>query len=127
MHIRLSPVLICRIIFILLLVLVMVLSLAPVSQPDFSPNDKVNHFIAYGTLSFVGLFAFPRWVWVILGLFCYGVLIEFLQGMTAYRFASGADVIANSLGLLLGAGVFAGLYVTVLKNNRLYRKYIYGQ
>jgi VanZ family protein len=110
-----------RVVFVLLLVMVMVLSLAPVSQPDFSPNDKVNHFIAYGTLSFVGLLAFARWFWVLGFLFCYGVLIEFLQGMTEYRFASAADVVANSLGLLIGSVVFAMLFKIFLKNSRLYR------
>ncbi|MFQ3231683.1 VanZ family protein [Reinekea sp.] len=121
MGFNISPQFISRIILCLLLVMVMVLSLAPVSQPDFSPNDKVNHFIAYGTLSFVGFFAFQRWFWVAIGLFCYGVLIECLQGMTEYRFASGADVVANSLGIIIGAGVYAGLYFSVLKNNRLFR------
>jgi VanZ family protein len=122
MGFNISPQFISRVILLFLLAMVMVLSLAPVSQPDFSPNDKVNHLIAYSTLSFIGMFAFQRWFWVVLGLFCYGVLIEFLQGMTEYRFASGADVIANSLGIIIGAAAYAGLYVSVLKNSRLFRK-----
>ena len=110
-----------KIAFVLMLVLVMVLSLAPVSQPDFSPNDKVNHFIAYGALSLVGLFAFRQAIITLVGLFCYGILIEFLQGMTEYRFASAADVVANSLGLAIGAGVFSLCYVMFLQHSRLFK------
>ncbi|MFC3702742.1 VanZ family protein [Reinekea marina] len=121
MSIRIGFFMLAKIAFVLMLLLVMVLSLAPVSQPDFSPNDKVNHFIAYGALSLVGLVAFKQQVATIVGLFCYGILIEFLQGLTEYRFASAADVVANSLGLAIGTGIFALCYITFLKNSRLYK------
>ncbi|MNJ74215.1 VanZ like family protein [compost metagenome] len=36
------------------------------------------------------------------GLLGYGVLIELLQGLTGYRFAEWADLLADGLGIALG-------------------------
>lgn len=104
-----------RVAFVFMLLLVTVLSLAPVDQPDFSPNDKVNHFIAYAAMTFVA-----AWGWVVsatakvlrvrviivIGLLCFGGLIEFVQGFTGYRFASIADIVANSVGIVIGLVIF---------------------
>ena len=38
----------------------------------------------------------------VFGLMLYGMLIEWLQGMTGYRYAEWGDVFANGLGCLLG-------------------------
>ena len=84
-------------------------SLAPISMtaptiaiPHF---DKVVHFIAYGLLTAWYLAVFPirrRWLIPVL-LLGFGVLIEWLQGLTGYRDASLADAAADLGGIVIAA------------------------
>lgn len=94
-----------RILFSGALLGVLVLSLLPVEHPEFASNDKINHLLAYAALTMMGLLASFSERRVIVGVFFWGILIEFLQGLTAYRFFSAADMLANGAGVLLGAGV----------------------
>lgn len=84
---------------------VLVLSLLPIEHPAVSPNDKVNHLIAYASLMVLGYVAHGRYWSVAGGVICWGVLIEILQGQTAYRMMSFADILANSAGVILGCAV----------------------
>lgn len=90
-----------RWLFVMLLVAVTLLSLLPLDQPDFSPNDKVNHLLGWGALGvLVGLGWPGRWlVWPLL--WGYSWLLEVAQGLTAYRLFSVADGVANLAGLVL--------------------------
>lgn len=86
-----------------MLALVALLSLMP--APDVGGNDKVMHFITYWLLSagFTTLARFNRsLLWVSSGLIAYGIVLEYVQGMTGYRFLEGADMLANSAGVLCG-------------------------
>ncbi len=76
--------------------------------PDaiFFPHaDKVKHLLAYAVL--MGWFGqiYTRTTtqrsWL-LGLILLGVALEFLQGWGGVRFFDPADMLANSLGVLLG-------------------------
>ena len=87
-----------------LLLFVAIVSLIPISA-DGDVSDKLMHLLTYAVLSswfslIVGransLFR------ICIGLIAFGILIEFLQGMTSYRSAEVADAIANSLGVLIG-------------------------
>lgn len=91
-----------RILFVAALVTVLVLSLLPLSHPDFSSNDKVNHLIAYAGLAFLGLLSIASMFRVTIGVFLWGLLIECLQGLTEYRMFSVGDMVANGLGVLIG-------------------------
>jgi len=85
------------------LALVGVFSLIP--SPDIGVSDKSLHFITYFMLSagFSTLVRFNRsMMLVVIGLIGYGVLLEFLQGMTEYRFMETYDMLANSAGVLCG-------------------------
>jgi hypothetical protein len=96
----------------LMLLGVAVGSLIP--APDVGVGDKLSHFIVYFALGgWFGLLASNRAAlfWSFAGLFAFGVLLELLQGMTAYRYAEMADVLANVGGCLLGLL----LYFTPLK------------
>jgi len=84
------------------LLAVLVLSLLPVDHPDFSPNDKVNHFIAYCVLMVLGFLAHRQPVRTALKVVLFGVLIEVLQGLTGYRLFSVLDMAANGSGVLAG-------------------------
>ena len=84
--------------------LVALFSLLP--SPDIGTSDKVLHFTTYCSLSagFTTLVRFNhQLLWVAVGLILYGILIEFLQNLTGYRYMEVADMLANS------AGVFCGL------------------
>lgn len=81
-----------------------VLSLLP--APDMGGSDKLLHFFAYGLMSGGFALLLRRWpgrLWAALGVAAYGVLLEYLQGLTGYRMFDPADMLAN------GAGVLAGL------------------
>ncbi len=87
----------------LLLLTVAVVSLMPV--PDVGVGDKLSHLVAYFILAgWFSLLAASRAAlgWIIVGLIAYGILIEFLQGMTGYRYAEWRDVFANAIGTVSG-------------------------
>ena len=85
----------------------LVLSLVPAETPLPSTGwDKSNHLFGFATLAFLGQRAFPRrTVAVLFGLLAYGGLIEILQSFTPDRAAEFGDLVADGLGLLIGAAV----------------------
>ena len=86
---------------------VLVLSLMPVVPHMPSTGwDKSNHMLAFAVLAVLGLWGYPgRMVVLLLGLLAYGGLIEVLQSFTPDRFAEWADLLADALGLIVGAGL----------------------
>lgn len=87
----------------LLTLAVGVASLIP--GPDMGDSDKIFHFMTYAILSasFSQIVEQPKSLWIVLtGLIGYGLLLEFLQGMTGYRLEDMADALANSLGVVVG-------------------------
>jgi hypothetical protein len=93
------------------LVLVTWASLRPITAEEwFSGQDKVLHLGAYSGFYLLGRLAFSLGGWRLSSaLLAYGVAIELLQSFTPHRFMSGADVLANATGLVVGALVFAGV------------------
>ena len=83
------------------------LSLLPL--PDVGVGDKFSHVVTYVFLGgWFGLLA-ANWrilCWTVVGLMAYGILLEFLQGMTTYRYAEWGDVLANGSGILIGITVY---------------------
>ena len=87
----------------LMLLGVAVVSLMP--APSVGVSDKLSHLLTYFVLGgWFGLLAANRVVlgWTIVALVGYGMLLELLQGMTAYRYAEWGDVLANSVGVIAG-------------------------
>lgn len=75
-------------------------------QPiNISNLDKIEHAIAYFTLTFFWLLAFKEnknKLLVIISCLVYGIIIEVLQAtITKYRTAEYYDILANSTGILL--------------------------
>ena len=66
-------------------------------------SDKLIHAIAYGTLTlwFAQLIVRHNYIYLALGLFCYGAMIEWVQGELSYRTASAPDLLANGIGILI--------------------------
>ncbi len=88
----------------LMLLLVAVVSLMP--APEVGVSDKLSHLLTYFILgAWFALLAANRWglLWTLLGLIGYGMLIEWLQSMTGYRYAEWGDVLANGAGTVAGS------------------------
>jgi VanZ family protein len=87
-----------------LLLVVAVLSLAP-ATPNVGGSDKLGHFLAYAVLSIAFSIIIRQrlslW-WVLFGLIAFGILMEYLQGLTGYRYADPEDALANSIGVVFG-------------------------
>lgn len=91
-----------RTLFWILFLTIIVLSLAPLGHPEFSPNDKVNHLLGWGALGILACLGWSaRWR-LILALWCASFVLEVAQGLTGYRMFSLADAVANGAGLLIG-------------------------
>lgn len=91
---------------ILMVLLVCVASLAPTMPPPPGLHgDKVEHLIAYGSLTYWWGMLYPervqRWLACLLFILM-GVALEFAQQATGYRFLDVFDMAANTLGALLG-------------------------
>lgn len=73
------------------------------TPPPFPHIDKVGHIGCFILLTVTFIKAFNLNIKLSsLYLISYGALIEFLQGLTEYRQASIADLVADVLGVLIG-------------------------
>jgi len=84
---------------------------------NFSFSDKVAHCLAYFALALTWFFALffktvtkkqvLKQTLLFLGLVLYGIFIEFLQDrLTTYRTFDYYDMLANSIGVLIGFTIF---------------------
>lgn len=103
-------------------------SLIPLEQPQIDiPNlDKFEHAFVYATLMvwFAQLHIPKEWHRMAFNFFAMGVILEILQGQTAYRTFSYWDIAANTLGIL-GGWFFASMGLSSLLTSletRLYAK-----
>ena len=82
------------------------LSLLPGDElPSQNLNDKLNHFIAYGVLTGLGVVGRGSRSLLLVTVLAigYGVLLEVLQGLMPYgRSASTLDALANTGGVFIG-------------------------
>ena len=69
--------------------------------------DKLVHLTFFAVLAFTGYRAFGRRgrPWLLLGLFSFAVLTEWLQGFVPGRSTSLLDLVANSIGIGVGASL----------------------
>jgi VanZ family protein len=91
---------------VLMVVVVCVASLLPsMPPPPGLHGDKVEHLIAYGSLTYWWGMLYPeraqRWLACLLFILM-GIALEFAQQATGYRFLDVFDMAANTLGALLG-------------------------
>lgn len=97
-----------KVIWGIMVLVVVVLSLLPQDQTVIQVpfTDKVAHFITYMFLTFIALISSTQKhsVLMILALqILIGVCVEFAQSFTPDRTPELLDVLANSLGVLVGA------------------------
>ena len=74
----------------------------------FDFYDKAQHVLVFVTLSVVGLLAFAKHgKTVVLGLICYGGLMEVLQSLlTTTRHGEWLDWLTDGVGILVGVGTY---------------------
>ncbi|RKS55948.1 hypothetical protein BC962_0923 [Gillisia mitskevichiae] len=96
------------------------IQLGKISLGDFNPTDKMMHLGAYFVLGFVWFFyylfknqdksiRFKGFFNISVLIILFGMLIEVLQGaLTDYRDPDWADILANSIGVLLALGMCLG-------------------
>ena len=68
-------------------------------------GDKIAHVIAYAAMAFWFMQVYTGLasrVWVAAGLIALGVTLEFLQGYVGYRHLDYLDMIANTIGVVVG-------------------------
>ena len=97
-----------RIIFYGYLAAVFALAVYPLSQPVSTSNDKVDHALAFAAFMILGRLAHlrARTVWLLAVGLLYGLLIEAVQYFVPNRCCSAGDVIADVVGLAIGALLF---------------------
>jgi VanZ family protein len=82
------------------------LSLGPAAPtPDFEGGDKLGHLLAYGVLMFWFSALYRRTrerVAYAVGFIALGLALEALQGLLGHRQFDVLDLVANTLGVLLG-------------------------
>lgn len=96
-----------RLLFYAVISVVLVLALVPsnTSLPT-TGWDKSNHFLAFGVLAFLAHKSYkPNFYTLFFGLFIYGGTIELLQSLTPTRSGEITDLIADSVGILIGYGI----------------------
>jgi len=91
-------------------VTVFYLSLMPQPpQPlSFDGVDKLEHAAAYMVLMLWFCQAFmlkQSRIYLLIAFVAMGVVIEFLQGLSGYRYFEYADMLANTTGVLIGFGL----------------------
>lgn len=96
---------ILRVTLFIILVAIAYLSLTPKETITIG-NDKISHFIAYSVLMInIGLIVHGSTKGMIIGVclaLAYGALMEVGQHFVPGRYMSILDILANSLGVLLG-------------------------
>jgi VanZ family protein len=103
-----------RALLFVLIAVVSYLALSPKPPPGVDLGwDKLNHALAFTTLAFAASLGQPgplrtRLVWLA-GLLAFGGLIEILQLFVPGRSAEWADLLADAVGIALGAVVAVGV------------------
>lgn len=87
---------------------------------NFSFQDLIAHFVAYGGLAGMAAMALhgrKATIWAVAGLIALGALLEIMQSFTG-RETEFADAVANSAGAICGG--FSGRAIV----EPLYRRYV---
>lgn len=104
-------------VFIFYTVFVTFASLRPMNSASIGHWDKLGHLLLYGFFAILGyrVFRQPRaYLSVCIAIVFYSGLMEVLQSFMPSRMMSGYDLLANGLGVLLGA-IIATKGFSVLK------------
>lgn len=93
--------------FLAVLAVILFTGLKPEPIPQaFDQQDKLHHLLGFAAFAFTLRLGFPRWRlgWALMFALGVALLIEVAQGYQPHRDASAGDMLANTLGVLLGVG-----------------------
>lgn len=93
--------------FLAVLAVIVFSGLRPEPIPQvFDQQDKLHHMLGFAALMFSLRLAFSQWsaIWSVAASVGVSALIEVAQGLLPNREASLGDMLANTLGVLLGWG-----------------------
>lgn len=93
--------------FIAVLAVILLSGLRPEPVPQvFDQQDKLHHMLGFAALMFTLRLAFPQWrvLWAIVTSLAAALLIEIGQSLLPNRQTSLGDMLANTMGVLLGWG-----------------------
>ncbi len=88
--------------------LVAILSLRPLGDSGIQQFDKLMHLLVYYIFAVFGyrMLSSKRYYWLLcLGIIAYGGVLEVAQSQFPGRLMSAYDMVANTLGVVIGAFV----------------------
>ncbi|WP_375741576.1 VanZ family protein [Pseudomonas boanensis] len=91
--------------FFAVLAVILFAGLKPEPLPEaVEQQDKLHHLLGFAALAATSRLGFPRthFIWLLTICLGTGLLIELGQGLLPNRTPSAGDVIANTLGVMLG-------------------------
>ena len=97
-----------KVVFFLYAVFIAFASLRPMNSATIEPWDKVFHLLLYGVFAVLGyrVLKEPRqYLYICVGIVFYGGLMEVVQSFIPGRVMSADDLLANTLGVIIGASV----------------------
>ena len=95
-----------KLVFIFYDLMVAIASLQPPGQMPSVSYAKVAHFITYGVFAFLAYrlrLTASRYIYACIGIVLYSGLLEIGQSLIPGRDMSALDLLANTLGVTLGA------------------------
>ena len=98
-----------KLLFWLALISSYVLAVLPQENvPELTPfNDKGNHFLAFSVLTLLLLHAYRvKYLTTFILMMLYGVLIEVSQLFAVNRHGELLDVLADSIGIVIGIALY---------------------
>jgi len=108
------------------IVFLSLLNPSSIPTPSIHVSDKIMHTFAYFSLMLSWKFVFNKRrelrisIIIFFLLFLFGIVLELLQAsLTTYRTADWRDVIANTIGLLMGLFMYPILYKTIFKTEKI--------
>lgn len=103
---------------VVVLAVILFSGLRPEPVPQvFNQQDKLHHMLGFAALVFTLRLALPQWrvVWALAASLGAALLIEIGQSFLPNRWASPGDMLANTLGVLLGWGCSHLAYLWYLR------------
>ena len=91
--------------FLVVLAIILFAGLKPEPVPEaIDQQDKLHHLFGFAALMLTSRLAFPRaqFIWLLAFSLGAGLFIELGQGLQPNRTPSVGDMLANTLGVLLG-------------------------
>lgn len=81
--------------------------LPPTSGVEIHVNDKIGHFVAYAVWMInIGLLVSTKHYWkIIVAILVYSGIMEFFQSFIPGREVSFYDMMANTIGAIIGTGI----------------------